>query len=240
MASSCTIVIGGGGGIGRALIERIHRPDHELVVVSRDPSNHTDLPVVSATADASDIEALDAVVAEAASRQPVTGLVCLAGSIILKPAHMISPAEWQQTIATNLTSAFACVRAAGKHMKGGGSVVLTSTVAASTGLPNHEAIAAAKAGVEGLTRSAAATYAGRGLRFNAVAPGLVDTPLAERITRSEKTLEHSRKMHPLGRIGRPDDIASAIAWLLSEENDWTTGQVIGIDGGLGRTRAGAT
>ena len=240
MASSSTILIGGGGGIGRALIERIARPDHELVVVSRDPSNHADLPVTSVACDAADIEALDAVIADVASRQPVTGMACLAGSIILKPAHMISPREWQDTIATNLTSAFGCVRAAGKHMKNAGSVVLTSTVAASTGLPNHEAIAAAKAGVEGLTRSAAATYAGRGLRFNAVAPGLVDTPLAERITRSEKTLEHSRKMHPLGRIGRPDDIASAIAWLLSEENDWTTGQVIGIDGGLGRTRAGAS
>ena len=240
MASSSTIVIGGGGGIGRALIGRIERPDHEIVIISRDSSNHEGLNAVSTVCDASDIEALDTAVAEVAGRQPVTGLVCLAGSILLKPAHMISPAEWQETIATNLTSAFACVRAAGRHMKGGGSVVLTSTVAAATGLPNHEAIAAAKAGVEGLTRSAAATYAGRGLRFNAVAPGLVDTPLAERITRSEKALEHSRKMHPLGRIGHPNDIASAIAWLLSEENDWTTGQVIGIDGGLGRTRAGSS
>jgi 3-oxoacyl-[acyl-carrier protein] reductase len=240
MASSSTIVIGGGGGIGRALIERIQRPDHELVVLSRDPANHAGLEVTSQACDASDIEALEAAVGEVAARQPVTGLVCLAGSILLKPAHMISPAEWQETIATNLTSAFACVRAAGRHMKTGGSVVLTSTVAAATGLPNHEAIAAAKAGVEGLTRSAAATYAGRGLRFNAVAPGLVDTPLAERITRSEKALEHSRKMHPLGRIGRPEDIASAIAWLLSDESDWTTGQVIGVDGGLGRTRAGAS
>lgn len=240
MASSSTIVIGGGGGIGRALIPRIDRPDHELVVISRDSTNHAGVAATSVTADARDLEALDAVVAEVAARSPVTGMVCLAGSILLKPAHMIGPAEWQDTLATNLTTAFACVRAAGRHMKSGGSVVLTSTVAAGTGLPNHEAIAAAKAGVEGLTRSAAATYAGRGLRFNAVAPGLVDTPLAERITRSEKALEHSRRMHPLGRIGRPDDVASAIAWLLSEESDWTTGQVIGIDGGLGRTRAGAS
>jgi 3-oxoacyl-[acyl-carrier protein] reductase len=243
MASSSTIVIGGGGGIGRALIKRIERTernDHEIVIISRDPAHHVGLPATSSPCDASDIEALDTAVGEVAARQPVTGLVCLAGSILLKPAHMISPAEWQETIATNLTTAFACVRAAGRHMKGGGSVVLISTVAAATGLPNHEAIAAAKAGVEGLARSAAATYAGRGLRFNVVAPGLVDTPLAERITRSEKALEHSRKMHPLGRIGKPDDIASAIAWLLSDESDWTTGPVIGIDGGLGQTRAGAS
>ena len=240
MASCSTIVIGGGGGIGRALVERIGRPDHETVVLSRNPDHHQDLEATCSVCDARDIEALDAAVAEVAARQPVTGLVNLAGSILLKPAHMISPAEWAETIATNLTTAFACVRAAGRHMKSGGSVVLASTVAAGTGLPNHEAIAAAKAGVEGLTRSAAATYAGRGLRFNAVAPGLVDTPLAERITRSEKALEHSRRMHPLGRIGRPDDVASAIAWLLSDGSDWTTGQVIGIDGGLGQTRAGAS
>ena len=124
-------------------------------------------------------------------------------------------------------------------MKDGGSVVLVSTVAAGTGLPNHEAIAAAKSGIEGLARSAAATYAGRGLRFNVVAPGLVDTPLASRITSSERTLEHSRKMHPLGRIGVPGDVAEAINFLLGQQSDWITGQVLGIDGGLGATRAGA-
>jgi NAD(P)-dependent dehydrogenase (short-subunit alcohol dehydrogenase family) len=237
--NGCVIVIGGAGGVGKALIERLGS-GCEVVVASRDASQHQGLGSESFQCDARNISDVDALVKEATQRHgAVRGLVNLAGSILLKPAHLISEDEWNDTIATNLTTAFATVRAAGKHMKEGGSVVLVSTVAAGTGLPNHEAIAAAKAGIEGLARSAAATYAGRGLRFNVVAPGLVDTPLAERITKSERTLEHSRKMHPLGRIGVPGDIAEAINFLLGPESDWITGQVLGIDGGLGATRAGA-
>ena len=114
--------------------------------------------------------------------------------------------------------------------------MLCSTAAAGSGLPNHEAIAAAKGGVEALTRSAAATYAGRKLRFNAVAPGLVRTPLAAAITGNERALEHSEKMHPLGRVGEPDDVASAITWLLDPANSWVTGQILGVDGGLASVR----
>jgi 3-oxoacyl-[acyl-carrier protein] reductase len=236
----CIVVIGGGGGIGRALLQRLTSHDRPCVVASRDGANHGNLDVECEICDARSFDQVDALLKNATERHgSVSGLVNLAGSIILKPAHMINETEWSETIATNLTTAFATVRAAGKHMRQGGSVVLVSTVAAATGLPNHEAIAAAKAGVEGLARSAAATYATRKLRCNVVAPGLVDTPLAERITKSEKTLEHSRKMHPLGRIGLPDDVAAGIEFLLSSHSDWMTGQVIGIDGGLGSTRAGA-
>ncbi|MBB47913.1 MAG: hypothetical protein CMJ33_05120 [Phycisphaerae bacterium] len=236
----CIVVIGGGGGTGRALLERLSGDGRPCMVASRDQQNHAGLDVECLACDARSFDQVDALLKTAVERHgAVTGLVNLAGSIILKPAHLINETEWNETISTNLTTAFATVRAAGKHMRQGGSVVLVSTVAAATGLPNHEAIAAAKAGVEGLARSAAATYAARGLRCNVVAPGLVDTPLAERITKSEKTLEHSRKMHPLGRIGMPDDVASGIEFLLSQRSDWMTGQVIGIDGGLGSTRAGA-
>jgi len=156
------------------------------------------------------------------------------GSLLLKPAHLTTAEEWRQTIDTNLTAAFNVVRAAGKVMRAGGSVVLIGSAAASMGLPNHEAIAAAKAGVIGLARAAAATYASRGLRFNVVSPGLVDTPMAERITSSPRALEHSRSMHALGRIGTPDDIAHAAAWLMDPSNDWVTGQNLGVDGGLAR------
>ena len=72
--------------------------------------------------------------------------------------------------------------------------------------------------------------------MNVVAPALVDTPMASRITSSERALEHSRKMHPLGRIGTPEDVGSVIEWLASDESGWVTGQVIGVDGGLGRVR----
>ena len=239
MSGFHSVVIGGAGGIGRALVPRLQSAGHHVTIISRDRDNHENLDANCIIGDARDIDGLTTIVQKIGASQPVNGIVCLAGSILLKPAHMTSAAEWVHTLETNLTTAFACVHAAGKCMRGNGSIVLTSTVAAHTGLPNHEAIAAAKAGVEGLTRSAAATYASRGLRFNAVAPGLVDTPLANQITGSERALEHSRKMHPLGRIGQPDDVAAAIAWLLSSESDWITGQVLGIDGGLGQTRAQA-
>ena len=88
-----------------------------------------------------------------------------------------------------------------------------------------------------LARSAAATYGARGVRVNAVAPGLVDTPLAARITRNDKARERSEAMHALGRIGTPDDVAEAIDWLLSDRTSWVTGQVLGVDGGLGRVRS---
>jgi 3-oxoacyl-[acyl-carrier protein] reductase len=112
-----------------------------------------------------------------------------------------------------------------------------SSAAAGYGLPNHEVIAAAKAGVAGLVRSAAATYAARGLRFNAIAPGLLETPMTERITGNEKALEASQAMHALGRIGSPDEAASLIAWLLGPDAAWVTGQIWGIDGGLSSVKA---
>ena len=115
---------------------------------------------------------------------------------------------------------------------GGGSIVFVSSAAARRGLANHEAIAAAKAGLIGLTLSAAATYARYSIRVNSVAPGLVRTPLTESITRNEAALRHSTSLHALRRIGEPAEVASAIRWLLDPAQSWVTGQVIGVDGGL--------
>ncbi len=235
---SC-LLIGGAGGIGTALAGLLRDAGWDLVLAGRDEHRtHRAAEAVggrAVTLDAADFGA----VAEAFEVEgPFAGVVNLAGSILIKPAGATSAEEFEHTVSQNLRTAFAVVRAASGAMRqSGGSVVLMSSCAASVGLPNHEAIAAAKAGVEGLVRSAAAGGAPSGIRYNAVAPGLVDTPLAERLTSSEPALKASIAMHPLGRIGMAAEVARAIAFLLDPDNDWITGQVVGLDGGLARVRS---
>jgi NAD(P)-dependent dehydrogenase (short-subunit alcohol dehydrogenase family) len=233
------VIIGAAGGIGSALARRIANHGGEAVLLGRSLDRLAplagELDAEMHVVDASKVDDLDKLVA---TLGPIHGIVNCAGSLLLKPAHLTSAAEWNQTIEANLTTAFATVRAGAKAMLAtGGSIVLLATAAARTGFPNHEAIAAAKSGVIGLMLGAAASYAPRNIRVNCVAPGLVDTPLAARITSSEAALKASAAMHALGRIGQPADVASGIAWLLDPENSWVTGQVIGIDGGLSTIRA---
>ncbi len=153
------------------------------------------------------------------------------GSVLLKPAHLTSDDEFRQVLETNLFTSFAAVRAAAKVMRTqGGSIVLFASAAAEIGIANHEAIAAAKAG---LARSAAASYAANNIRVNVVSPGLVKTELTRRIWENTNSANASTQMHALGRLGEPDQVASLATWLLDPENHWVTGQVYGIDGGLG-------
>lgn len=237
-AHSRIVIIGAAGAIGAALARRLSDAGAQPILFGRSPGNITalaqDLGAPSQVVDATNPETLEQAVA---AHAPIHGIVNCAGSILLKPAHLTTEAEWRQTIETNLTTAYCTVRAGAKAMmQTGGSIALCASAAARTGIANHEAIAAAKGGVIGLTLSAAATYAPRGIRVNCVAPGLVDTPLASRITSNEAALKTSTAMHAIGRIGRPGDVASAISWLLDPENDWVTGQIIGVDGGLGTVR----
>lgn len=189
-------------------------------------------------ADATSFGEVERVVEETVSTYGrLDGAANCVGSLLLKPAHATGEAEWQATLATNLTSAFATVRAAARAMlKEGGAIALVSTAAARAGFANHEAIAAAKAGVIGLTLAAAATYAPSRIRVNAVAPGLVETPLTARLLASPASRATSLAMHPLGRIGAPEEVAAALAWLLDPAQSWVTGQVLGVDGGLATLR----
>jgi NAD(P)-dependent dehydrogenase (short-subunit alcohol dehydrogenase family) len=240
------LVIGAAGGVGSALCRRLAGRGARLVVAGRDEARLRDLASSLglpeqdvAPLDARDIDAVGAVVGTAiATHGRLDGAVNLAGSILLKAAHATSAQEWDDVMSTNLRTAFALVRAVAPQMgkTGGGSIVLMSSAAARIGLPNHEAIAAAKAGVIGLTLASAATYAPRGVRVNAVAPGLVRTPLAARLVGNEASLKASEAMHAIGRIGEPDDVASMIDWLLDRAQGWVTGQVFGVDGGLGTVR----
>lgn len=239
------IIFGGSSGIGLALAQRLAKKGWQLTITGRDAAKLQDA-AASIEADSAIIEARDgAMVNElfdsvAKKFGRVDAAANCAGSMLLKPAHLTSDEEFAETLAQNLTTAFNVTRAAARvimKQTGGGSVVLCSSVAARRGLVNHEAIAAAKAGVEGLTLAAAASYARFGVRFNAVAPALTRTNLTRSLTQNENVLKISAAMHPLGRIGEPEDVASAIAWLLDPAQSWITGQIIGVDGGLGSVQA---
>lgn len=238
------LILGAAGGIGSALARRLAAGGARLVLAGRTAAPlhalAAELGADALVADATRFDEVERAVAAAVERHGrLDGAANCVGSLLLKPAHLTRAEEFADTLAQNLTSAFALVRAAARAMMdgGGGSVVLVSSAAARTGLPNHEAIAAAKAGVIGLAMSAAATYASRNVRVNAVAPGLVRTPLTRRVTGSAAGEQASLAMHALGRLGEPDDVASLIAWLLAPEHAWVTGQLFGVDGGLATLRA---
>jgi 3-oxoacyl-[acyl-carrier protein] reductase len=238
----CIVVLGATGGIGSALARRLVARGNQVLVAGRNPGKlealAAEIGAVPLVLDARKVAEVQAGLDRAVERfGRVDGVANCVGSLLLKPAHLTSQDEFDATVATNLGSAFATVHAAGRVMRGGGSIVLVSSAAARLGLPNHEAIAAAKAGIIGLALSAAATYASRGLRVNCVAPGLVETPLTAGITGNAQAARASIGMHALGRLGSPDDVASAIEWFLAPEQSWVTGQVLGVDGGLGSVRA---
>jgi len=243
MNSQKVLVVGAAGGVGSAVIRQLVAEGATVFLAGRDGGRLAalggELGMPHAVVDAADPDAFDAVAdGAAAALGGLTGVVNCAGSILLKPAHLTTTAEWQATLAANLTSGFACVRAAGRLLRSdGGSVVLVSSAAARIGLPSHEAIAAAKAGIVGLVLSAAASYARQRIRFNAVAPGLVRTPLTRGLVSSEPAEKASVAMHPLGRLGEPEDVARAICFLLDPAQGWITGQVLGVDGGLADLKA---
>lgn len=232
------LITGATGGIGRAVCQRLS--GHRLTLVARQPAPIQELAAslpdaVAYPADLSLEAGAEGLRHFLVAQPQLDGVVHAVGSLLLKPAHRCSLNEWRAVMAANLDSAFLVLRLVAQA-KMRGSLVLCSSVAARVGLNNHEAVAAAKAGIEGLVRAAAATYAGQGLRVNAIAPGLTETPLTAGILASEQMRSSLGQQHPLGRIGQPGDQAAAICWLLGEESSWVTGQVLAVDGGYGAIR----
>ena len=214
--SQSYVVFGAYGGIGSALCRRLAKKNAQLLLAGRDEVRlaklAAELNAETFCLDASSFRQAESCMKRAAELHgPITGVVNCVGSLLLKPAHRLSEEEWDATITTNLGSAFAVVRSAAITMAElGGSVVLISSAAARIGLANHEAISAAKAGIEGLALAASASYASKGIRVNCVAPGMTRTPLTATLIQNEMMAKASAGMHALGRIGEPNEVASAI------------------------------
>tara|TARA_A100001011_G_C14250043_1_gene817404 strand:- start:574 stop:1311 length:738 start_codon:yes stop_codon:yes gene_type:complete len=235
------IVLGAAGGIGSEVVKRLHDDGANLYIGSR--SIEQSELVTLKNCHAKNLDARSFLEVEKffmwAHEQAgeIHGIVNAIGSIYLKPADRTPEDNFINVIETNLKTAFATIRSGVSVLSENSSIVLFSTAASLTGIPNHEAIACAKGGINSLVMSASATYATKKIRVNAIAPGLVDTPATHSIISNELSRNASLKMHPIGRLGEVSDIIPSVMYLLSNESSWMTGQVIAIDGGLSNLRS---
>jgi NAD(P)-dependent dehydrogenase (short-subunit alcohol dehydrogenase family) len=228
------LIVGGSSGIGLSLVKLLHQQQATVYVVSRSASDEWPEDVHFFNADVTGN--LDDV--EAFLPQQLHGLVYSVGSITLKPFSRLAPEDFLNDFQLNVLGAARMVQQALKPIKnaGGSSIVFISSVAARTGMPYHASIAAAKGAVEGMALTLAAELAFQQIRVNVIAPSLTDTPLAQNLLSTPEKREASAKRHPLGKIGQPEDISQLALFLLSDDSSWITGQVIGVDGGLGRLK----
>jgi NAD(P)-dependent dehydrogenase (short-subunit alcohol dehydrogenase family) len=236
MMKKVYVIFGATGGIGSIVSKGLSKEGHIVYLCARDESKLKQFSeeisqpylVVDATEELSVAECLKKVTDKEGE---ISGVASLVGSIFIKPLHLTSQKDFEQVMKINTTSSFCILKhALDKMVKG--SVVLSSSTCALIGLSNHESISAAKGAIIALMKSAAASYSSKGIRINVVAPGMTRTALSAPITSNELMLKASTAFHPLGRIGEPQDVASAILWLLSDESSFVTGQVIAVDGGL--------
>jgi NAD(P)-dependent dehydrogenase (short-subunit alcohol dehydrogenase family) len=238
--SKIVLITGGSGGIGAEVARRVVKSGAKAILVAREGERLAAVAAETGAAaypgDVLDNDGFACIIKQAeADVGEIDGVVHAVGSVFLRPLHATSLDDWRKTLEMNVTSAFIVLRNVMPLLmrRKRGSVVLFSTVATSMGLQHHESIAAAKSAVEGLVKSAAISYARYGIRVNAVAPALTRTGLSKALWQNEAALAASVAMHPLGRIGEPSDVAPAVMYFLSDDSAWTTGQILGVDGGLG-------
>ncbi|MCY7357349.1 MAG: SDR family oxidoreductase [Rudanella sp.] len=224
------LIIGASSGIGHALALNLLAQGATLFTAGRRQPEG-----IQSTHMMWDVSAQPA--AETINQLPdvLHGLVYAPGTINLKPFQRLDVQDYRNDLEVNVIGAVAAIHAAYPALKKSknAGIVLFSTVAAKLGMGMHSSVSVAKAAVEGLTKALAAEFAPYNIRVNAVAPSLTDTPLAGFLLEGDVKRDAANKRHPLNRVGTPDDIAGMAAYLLSDQASWITGQIIGVDGGMG-------
>lgn len=252
------IITGGASGLGEASVKAFCAEGAAVVVVDRDGDGADRVveevaavggTAVAMQADVTDETALAAVAKGTLDRfGPTTTLFANAGIPGSGRAGDISVDDWDKVIAVNLTSVWLSSRAVLPQMidNGGGSIINQASVGGLVGVGGIASYAAAKAGVIGLTRQMAVDYGPSGIRVNAICPGTVPTPLVRKTYEEgggfastqttpagfDEMMERNRARYPIGKIGKPENIAMMAVYLASDESEWTTGTVIPVDGGM--------
>ena len=233
------LITGATGGLAQSLIENLAKNNWQLVLVSRNSEKLEEIYGDKHTqiiADCSNFQGVKKIFDEISERNIILdSLAHCVGNIKLGSLHRTSEADFFDCISTNLFSAFFILSGFIEHLKKTsthGSAVFVSSAAASIDISNHEAISAAKGGLEALVRSSAATYAASNIRINAVSPGILDTPASANLLTSDLMREIAAKQYPIKGIGSAEEVADLMAWLLSEKAQRVTGQVWSIDGGF--------
>lgn len=239
-ANPVALITGASGGIGRALALRLKAQGCRVVAAGRDADRLSNVVAdLRVTADTTTPEGATAAVEacqSALGAVPALLAHCV-GSTLIAPLHRTRVEACRDIIRVNLDSAVYMLHAWLAALAGApGAAVFVSSVVARVGVANHETIAAAKGGVEALVRSAAATYAGQGVRVNAVAPGMTETPMTAGMLKLPAMREGAGRQYPLGGLQTADQVAGTMAWLLGDDAARITGQVIAVDGGFTTVR----